>query len=456
MRERTLNIAQVSAMLVSTSCGVGFLLGTGELAIVQGMAGCLYAVSTAFGLVVLGACAPALWRNGLSIWGQFDELYGSTVGRNVALLSLLWMTGVLAAQIRGGSSVLALTGISHASAELMIIASLLVLSVARLSWLSAGFAFCLFACNLLLLHSLLGHGEVRAWLLAPASFVEAIEHHGSAHTIFVSLSVVGMVVCGADYQQFVIRGRQPRSARVGSLVAAVLVLAMGFLLASAVIAAGLPDHELRTADAIQVVPLLLMHGFPGGETFGARDLVIVVLVTTALGSASAILRAMADAAATLGKPSIMRPVWSRALAVLLGAVVASRPQSLVDMMVELNLIYIAAVGPLLTLTLARIRVSDRAANSAMRIACLISLSGYMIRWKINPSISEAVPLLASIAAALIVMVLYRAQIVAGSGNQLAQGTRVLRTSTFNYRRRTRPAAQTKQTTVELRPDAHDA
>ncbi|AOJ42410.1 hypothetical protein WJ23_31580 [Burkholderia lata] len=415
MPERTLNTMQVGTMLVSTSCGVGFLLGTGELVVVQGMAGCLYAVATALGLTVLAACAPALWRIGLSIWSQFDECYGPTVGRKVAVLSLVWMTGVLAAQIRGGSAVLALTGMSRTSAEVVIIASLLALSVVRLSWLSAGFAFCLIACNLLLLNSLIELGRIHLWLQAPAGFANAIQHSASTHTGFVLLSVGVMVVCGADYQQFAIAARNPSSARAGSLIAAGVVLSMGFLLASAVIATTLYGHVQQTSAPIQVVPLLLMHSFPGGATATAQDLVIILLVTTALGSASSILRAMSDAAATFGQPSIMRPVWSRVLAVVVSAAVASRPQSLVDMMVELNLVYIAAIAPLLALSVSPIRITDSTANAAMAVACAISLGGYLIRWKADASLPEAVPLIASIGAALVVIILYRPRVAAISG-----------------------------------------
>lgn len=57
MSELTLKTVQVATLLVSTSCGTGFLLGTGELALHGGMAGCLYAIATALGLVGLAARA---------------------------------------------------------------------------------------------------------------------------------------------------------------------------------------------------------------------------------------------------------------------------------------------------------------------------------------------------------------------------------------------------------------
>lgn len=53
MPERSLNTRQVASMLASTSCGIGFLLGTGEIALRQGMIGCVYAVASALGRTML-------------------------------------------------------------------------------------------------------------------------------------------------------------------------------------------------------------------------------------------------------------------------------------------------------------------------------------------------------------------------------------------------------------------
>jgi SSS family solute:Na+ symporter len=409
MTGRTLNAMQVASMLVSTSCGIGFLLGTGELAVHQGMAACLYAVATALGLMMLALCAPALWAGRRSVWSQFDQVYGPSVGRSVALLSLVWMTGVLAAQIRGGSAVLALTGLPRTAAVPLIVVLLVALSLARLSWLSAAFAMCLFACNLVLMHSVISTGRFHVWLQAPMSFTKAIQHSAPAHTAFVLLSTAVMVVCGADYQQFAIAARRPSTARAGCLLAAALVFGIGFLPAAAVIATGVTGQWQQVADPVQIFPVLLMHSLP--DIRAARDLVIIMLVTTALGSASSILRAMSDATATLGPPSITRSVWSRAVPVILGTLVASRPQSLVDMMVDLNVVYIAAVGPLLALSALRVRVSDGAANAAIATACTISMGGYMIRYTASASLPEAAPLILSLMAALAVAVLYRPRVI---------------------------------------------
>ncbi len=86
MTERELNAAQLASMLVSTTCGIGFLLGTGELSLHQGMAGSLYAIATTLGLIVLAVFAPSLWTSQQSIWAWFNQFFGVSVSRSAALL----------------------------------------------------------------------------------------------------------------------------------------------------------------------------------------------------------------------------------------------------------------------------------------------------------------------------------------------------------------------------------
>jgi SSS family solute:Na+ symporter len=403
MTERTLNASQVASLLVSTSCGIGFLLGTGELAVHQGMASSLYAMATALGLTVLAFCAPLLWAAGQSTWHWFAQLYGPSVSSRVAILSLVWMTGVLAAQIHGASSLLALTTMPPASALLLTDLFLVGLSLLRLSWLSAVFAFCMLACNVVLVHSLVETGGLIAWLHAPARFIDAVRLLPPAHTGYVVVSVVAMVICGTDYQQFIVTAGTPATARTGGLLAAIVVFAIGFLPASAVIAAVPIWHLDGVADPVQTVPIVLMHGLSPYPMSATRDLVTVILLTTALGSGCSILRAMSDGTATLGPRFITKPLWSRSLPVVVASLVSMRCQSLVDMMVDLNMVYLAAVGPLLGLGLLRVRVSDKAANASIATGCGIAVTCYLIRWTGVVAMPEATPLFVSPPLCLAVM-----------------------------------------------------
>lgn len=409
MTERTLNAAQVASMLVSTSCGIGFLLGTGELALRQGMAACLYPVATSLGLVALTLCSHLLWTNGQSIWAWFNRLHGPSISHRVALLSLVWMSGVLAAQIRGGTALLVLAGLSPTSALVVIDAALVLLSVMRLSWLSAGFAACMLACNATLVSSLIRTHRIDVWLDAPLQFVNALPQLTPVHTVCTIFSVATMVVCGADYQQFLIAARTPSTARGGCILAAGIVFVIGFLPTSAAIvsAASGPLNHLR--DPVQVIPIVLIRTLSEYTTSMTRCLVIIMLASTALGAGSAILRAMSDATSTFGRPSFARPIWSRAMPVVFASLVAWRGQSLVEMMIELNLVYITAVGPLLGLALLKAHVSNRAARSAVTAGCCVAVVCYLLRWSNIATVPEAVSLCIGLPLSLLFALASRTQ-----------------------------------------------
>ena len=107
--ERGLRAVQVAALLVSASYGIGFLFGSGEMAVAHGMAGSIYGLATAAGMLVLALLSARLWASGTPIWDMFGKVYGPQFLRIVALLSIIWMSGVLAAQIQGGVAVLQLS-----------------------------------------------------------------------------------------------------------------------------------------------------------------------------------------------------------------------------------------------------------------------------------------------------------------------------------------------------------
>lgn len=401
MADRTLSVWHVASLLVSTSCGIGFLLGTGELALHRGMAASLYAVATAAGLLVLAFAAPRFWKTGQSIWAYFGMLYGPTVSHQIALLSLIWMTGVLSAQIRGASSMLALSGMPHTASIVTIDCLVIGLSFMRLSWLSGLFAFCMCGCSVLLAYVLIRTHSLTAWLHAPASFVESIRAQPEVHVGLTLLSVVAMVVCGADYQQFPIDARTPTGARIGCLIAAVIVFAVGFLPASAVIASAGLWHLGTLPDPVQVVPRLLVLSL-GTSSCIAAVAVVLILLTTALGSACSILRAMTDATATLPYGSRFPSGIHRTLPICAATLVAVHGQSMIGTMVTLNIVYLAAAGPLLGLSLFRLQVSDKAARHSMLTGLIIASTCLLIEWTLAVHMPESITLAIAWPCALIV------------------------------------------------------
>src|SRR5690349_990608 len=111
--DRTLGTFQVAALLVSASYGIGFLFGSGEMALAHGMAGSLYGVATAAGMLLLTLVAARVWHGGTAIWDLFGQACGPAMKNVVALLSIVWMAGVLAAQIHGGVAIMRLLGLDE-------------------------------------------------------------------------------------------------------------------------------------------------------------------------------------------------------------------------------------------------------------------------------------------------------------------------------------------------------
>ncbi|WP_278498916.1 hypothetical protein [Paraburkholderia fungorum] len=391
MADRTLAVWHVASLLVSTSCGIGFFLGTGELALQQGMAACLYAVATAIGLVALALSAPRLQKTGQSIWTYFGSLYGPAISQQVAAFSLIWMTGVLSAQIRGASAILALSGMPQVASIISVDCLVLVFSFLRISWLSGMFALCMCGCTAILALALTETHSLILWLHAPAIFVESIRTQPVEHTGLVLLSVAALVLCGADYQQFPAMARTPTHARSGCLIAAMIVLAIGFLPAAAVIAGANLWQLDRLSDPMQVVPTLLV-GATGSSAQITSLVVTCVLIITALGSACSILRAMSDATANVSRGTSMPPVFHRMLPIFAATLVAIRGQSIINVMVTLNIVYLAAVVPLLVLTLLGYPIQDRSAKRSMFIGAVVSTVCVLIGWTRAIHIPEVTPL----------------------------------------------------------------
>lgn len=137
---RVLSSMQVAALLISASYGIGFLFGSGEMALTHGMAGSIYGLATAVGMLVLTFFAARLWRRGNAVWDLFGQAYGSSMRNGIALLSIIWMAGVLAAQIHGGVAIMRLLGLGEWFAFAVVLSGVLAASRMNLGLASKVFA----------------------------------------------------------------------------------------------------------------------------------------------------------------------------------------------------------------------------------------------------------------------------------------------------------------------------
>lgn len=393
MTQRKLGAVGVGALLVSASYGVAFLLGSGEMAVHAGMAGSLYAIVTALGMLALALAAPTLWRTRELIWDVFGERYGTVVRKLVALLSLVWMSGVLAAQIHGGIAVLVAMGLPAAHALAVIAAGLLVMSSIELGMAAIVFVICLLATNVALVHALISSNGLPVYLHAWPSFVSDMRGAPRAETLVTIAAVGFLVITGSDYQQFVIAARRPRDAWLGCVLAGLFLIATGFLPAATVVATLHAGKLFGLTDAASAIPsIILQTGGPIGP------LCIGVILLAALGSGTAIIRAMACAMGGLVRCNGHHDHWRRILIIAIGSAIATDGHAIVSTIVSLNVVYVAAVGLLFILHETGQQVPPRCAAMMLLAGAGVSLLVAAIHWAGLADVAGWLPLPAGLFA----------------------------------------------------------
>lgn len=414
MIDRVLSSIQIAALLVSASYGIGFLFGSGELALTHGIAGSIYGVATGVGMLVLAVVARPLWASGQSVWDLFGQAYGSQLRGLVALLSLVWMAGVLAAQIHGGVAVVRLLGVSDPYGLLLVLGLIFTASRLSLRIASSVFIACLLASGLVLIYALFEVGGVELYLRAVPTFLDDLGTFSPTHLGTVSLAVCLLVITGADYHQFVMSGRSARSAVVGCIVAGLVLFVVGFLPATVVVAMQATGAFAELPDSKQVIPWALSKA-AGSLANGMGAGMLVALSIAALGSGAAVLRAMASAMSATLPAKWGGLCWvAPGLSLLIGAILASRDQGIVETMVSVNIIYLASIGVCFVALLANISLSAHHARATMLAGLGVSAGMYLAGWTgLLGQQADAVSLLAGVAASTCVAIGFG--LVAGHG-----------------------------------------
>lgn len=380
IRDERLGPLQVATLLVSASYGIGFLFGSGEIAMLHGMAGCLYPWLTGAGMLLLAFLAGRIWQLGMPLWDLFGRFYGPSVKRYVALLSVIWMTGVLTAQIQGATTTLELASVSRSQSLPIVLALIFVAAHVRLGLASKIFSLCLLASSAVLLLAVIDLGGVDTYLHAAPRFAAALPQVGGAELATMTIAVVFLVLTGADYQQFIIAASSRTSAVLGCAIAAFVLLIVGALPSAAVLAAKGAGVLSHNANAKEAIPTILAH-MSDRVGKGAGTAMLLTLLGAALGSGAAIVRAMTDAVLALSAaPRAHARFRVSVVIVLLGGIVAMRGQAIIETMVDLNIVYIATIAPLFAFQLMNINVQAVAAQRSLLAGCAVSFMLYATKW----------------------------------------------------------------------------
>lgn len=378
--ERTLNAPQVAALLVSASYGIGFLLGSGEMAVEHGMAGSIYGLATAIGMLSMATFAARIWRSSIAIWDLFGQAYGESTKKTIASLSVIWMAGVLAAQIHGGVAIVKLMGLNGVWAQAWVLLGIFTASRLKLKAASTVFSVFFIWSSLVLILALVNSGGVGAYLNSPSRFLSDIPSLGWGAAISITLAVVALVCTGADYHQFLLAAKQPSSAISGCLLAGATLLALSFLPASVVLGFKKAGHPVALGDAKQIVPFILSkEAGHFGKVFSSA--LLAGLCAAAMGSGAAITRAMTDALrSAAGGSRLAKPPVLSVAALGMAFMLTVRGQGIIPTMVSVNVIYIASIAVVFMALLKGRTLTTAQAAGVMGAGFATSAAIYVGSW----------------------------------------------------------------------------
>lgn len=350
MHERTLSAANVAVLLVSASYGIGFVFGTGELARSIGMAASLYAVATAAGMLCLACVASAFWRVGAPLWAMFRSK-SMHLERAVAILSSLWLLGIFSVQLQGAAAVLRLNwGVEHMQYPLVGVCAWM-LSRIRPGKLGILFSMFLIAASVSLGVVLFVTGGGDIYVSSLLTLVsDAHAHLAWADTAVIVLSTIALVILGADYQQFVVLARSSKAAVAGCMLAAVAILLISTLPASAVLAAIRNGQLPAAVSAKESIPYLVALPFGGKDSVIGRW-VLAGLFAAALGSSATIAMATSQAMKRALHWKLLSERTISVLVVIAGIAVAQTGYSMVGLIVALNTLFLTTIAVPLLATL---------------------------------------------------------------------------------------------------------
>src|SRR5262249_30251058 len=119
------------------------------------------------------------------------------------------------------------------------------------------FATCLIASNAALVYVMVANNGTQIYVHAVPLFFHDAHSIPPLELITTVVGVLFLVVTGADYQQFVIEGRSPSDAVIGTILAGIGLLVIGFLPAAAVMAITTNGAIFALENPKEVIPFVL-------------------------------------------------------------------------------------------------------------------------------------------------------------------------------------------------------
>lgn len=299
--------------------------------------------------------------------------YGGLVAEMIALLSSIWMIGVVASQVLGGASVLRTIGVNNQLSIIVMASAITLLSLINLRTLVIFFTVMLIlsSLSLVLILSFFGFD----WI--PISFMQAI-HDVKKLQFFditgIVLPTVIVTFIGMDFHQFIVKARTKKDAYFGILSSGVFLILISLILLSLVNAAISQNLLFGLHDPRQTISIIL-NNFGGGFSPYVSYLLALPIVLVALGSGSGVNRIVNQSVTStkflpnffIKKPNVFFAVF---IAVLL---ISFSGDSIISLIVAFYAIYVGSIFIPFLAFLLDSRYKLRLKKSSIRLAIMYSV-----------------------------------------------------------------------------------
>lgn len=337
---KKLNWISIGISLATIHYGLGFLVGSGEAIYNQGSKGILYALASAVGLFSLVLIAPFYLKEKYPIWDLMGKQYGTTVRRFVASLSGIWMIGVVASQILGGSWALSLFKINNYVSMIIISTLIFSLSIVDISKLSKIFFYMLMFSSLTLL-IILFHIGIHWIPISIKSFFDSMPLITFGDFVGILLTTILVTFIGMDFHQFLVRAKDKENAIIGAILGGGILIVLSMLLLSVVSGSINSGLVANISDSKQTVPSILLN-FGDAVIPFLGVLFSLPLVFVSIGSGSGVTRVVARTISDLDISNKIR-VNKHFLTVAVAFLISLSGKSIINLIVSFYAIYVASV-----------------------------------------------------------------------------------------------------------------
>ncbi|MBI5358190.1 hypothetical protein HZB69_01000 [Candidatus Amesbacteria bacterium] len=337
---KKLNWVSIGISLATIHYGLGFLVGSGEAIYTQGTKGILYALASAVGLFSLILIAPFYLKKKYPIWDLMGNQYGTTVRRFVASLSGVWMVGVVASQILGGSWALSLFKINNYVSMIIISTLIFFLSMVNISKLSKIFFYMLMFSSLTLLIILFRIGV--HWIpISIKSLFDSVPFFTFSDFIGIFLTTILVTFIGMDFHQFLVKAKDKENVVSGAIFGGGILIVLSILLLSVVSGSINTGLVANMSDAKQTVPSILLN-FGNASIPFLGVLFSLPLVFVSIGSGSGVTRVVARTISDLDISNKIK-VNKHFLTVAVAFLISLSGKSIINLIVSFYAIYVASV-----------------------------------------------------------------------------------------------------------------